>query len=88
MNEMVAGALCVVDQASPTHITLVEHSGGLGIEQNVVTLCNDCHYKYDNGFFREQIGIAIREYLKYYYGFNWNEKDLYYDKWKYSKDDK
>lgn len=23
--------------------------GGLGIEQNIVTLCPDCHFEYDNG---------------------------------------
>ena len=88
MKEMVADALYVVDLEYQTHTTSEEVKGGLGVEQNVVTLCNDCHYKYDNGFYREQIGIAIREYLKYYYGFNWNEKNLYYDKWKYSKEDK
>lgn len=37
--------------------------GGLGIEQNIVTLCNDCHRAYDGDqrlFLREH----IREYLE------------------------
>jgi len=62
--------------------------GGLGIEQNVVTLCtelteNKCHRKYDFGTKeeRELIGSIIREYLKSKYE-NWNEEDLIYDKWK------
>ena len=60
--------------------------GGLGIEQNVVTLCtelteNKCHRKYDFGTKeeRELIGGIIREYLKSKYD-NWNEKDLFYKK--------
>ena len=62
--------------------------GGLGIEQNVVTLCtelteNKCHRKYDFGTEeeRELIGSIIREYLKSKYE-NWNEEDLVYNKWK------
>lgn len=56
--------------------------GGLGIEQNVVTLCNDCHEDFDSGFYREQIETIIREYLKSVYGTSWNESDLVYNKWK------
>lgn len=55
---------------------------GLGIEQNVVCLCIQCHHDYDNGFKREEIGNNIKNYLKSIYGDSWNEKDLVYDKWK------
>ena len=58
--------------------------GGLGIEQNVVTLCTDlnpnrCHSKYDNGTKEEhdEIGSIIKSYLESKYE-NWNEEDLYY----------
>lgn len=61
--------------------------GGLGIEQNVVTLCtefttNKCHRKYDFGTKkeREEIGLKIKNYLSSKYE-NWNEKDLVYKKW-------
>lgn len=37
--------------------------GGLGIEENIVTLCNECHHDFDNGFKREPIGAWISEYL-------------------------
>ena len=30
-------------------IIFQEQKGGLGIEQNVVTLCIQCHHDYDNG---------------------------------------
>lgn len=84
------GGRCVIcgKHGIPNAHYIRRSQGGLGIEQNIVTLCPDCHFKFDNGFYREQIGLAIREYLKYYYGFSWNEKDLFYNKWKYSKEDK
>lgn len=62
--------------------------GGLGIEQNVVTLCtemtlNKCHRKFDFGTKKEhdEIGEKIKNYLKSKYD-NWNEKDLVYKKWR------
>lgn len=58
--------------------------GGLGIEQNVVTLCtnftpNMCHYKYDFGTKeeREAIGAKIEEYLGSVYD-DWNKELLVY----------
>ena len=32
-----------------THILLKDHNGGLGIEENIVTLCPGCHYQEDFG---------------------------------------
>ncbi len=63
--------------------------GGLGIEENVVTMCtelteNKCHRKYDFGTQKErkEIGNKIKHYLKSKYK-NWNEKDLVYKKYSY-----
>lgn len=60
--------------------------GGLGIEENIITLCteltpNKCHRRYDFGTKeeREEIKEYLREYLKSKYP-NWNEDDLYYKK--------
>ena len=55
--------------------------GGLGIEQNIVTLCLVCHNAYDNGFCRESYGKKIHDYLEAQYQ-NWNEEDLVYNKWR------
>lgn len=55
--------------------------GGLGIEQNVVTLCMKCHNDFDNGDKRYEYGKMIRDYLKLNYK-NWTEEKLYYDKHK------
>lgn len=61
--------------------------GGLGIEENVVTLCTDltenkCHSKFDNGTKeeREEIGQVIEEYLKSKYP-NWDKENLTYKRW-------
>lgn len=58
--------------------------GGLGIEQNIVTMCISCHNDYDNGYDterRDYIKAKTKEYLKKMYD-NWNETDLVYDKWR------
>lgn len=60
--------------------------GGLGIEQNIVTLCtelteNKCHRKYDFGTKEEKAAIKekIKNYLKSCYE-DWNEEMLIYKK--------
>lgn len=60
--------------------------GGLGIEENIVTLCteltsNKCHRKYDFGTLEEQQKIKkiIKDYLNSKYE-NWNEEKLIYKK--------
>lgn len=62
--------------------------GGLGIEQNIVTLCIKCHDDYDNGFKREEYGKAIKDYLDMHYPGFPDEKRVYtkfdwlYKEWK------
>lgn len=55
--------------------------GGLGIEENLVLLCVQCHTEYDNGHKRKEYGEFIRNYLSWCYP-NWNEKQLIFDKWR------
>lgn len=62
--------------------------GGLGIEQNIVTLCteftpNKCHRKFDFGNRKEHDHIKqiIKRYLEGQYE-NWNEEELIYKKYK------
>lgn len=50
---------------------------GLGIEENIVTLCIDCHYRLDNGNVAREY---IRDYLKRKYP-GWDERKLVYSKW-------
>ena len=59
--------------------------GGLGISQNLVTMCMSCHHKIDNGKSKEvadNLTLAVKSYLHSKYAGSWNEKDLKYDKYK------
>lgn len=61
--------------------------GGLGIEENIVTLCteltpNKCHRRFDFGTAeeRKRIGETIELYLKSQYP-DWDKENLVYRKW-------
>ena len=72
---------CVIcGQPGFPHCHFVAKSqGGLGIEQNIVTLCDSCHYAYDNTEQRPILRILIQEYLEEKYP-DWDETELYYKK--------
>lgn len=57
---------------------------GLGIEENIITVCRKCHGEMDNGmntkFYRE----IAKDYLKSKYP-GWDEKKLIYNKWDFLK---
>ena len=71
--------VCGRHNAMPNAHYISRAQGGLGIEQNVVTLCLDCHNKYDNTIFRKDLKEYLKRYLQSKYP-NWNEKDLVYKK--------
>ena len=77
------GGLCVYcgKQGIPNAHYIPRGQGGLGIEENIVTLCPDCHHLYDNGGMREEYGKQIKEYLQSQYE-NWDSMNLKYDKWR------
>ena len=86
------GGRCVVCGNSynvmPNAHYIPRSRGGLGVEQNIVTLCtnlthNQCHYRYDFGRKeeRQMIHDIIKRYLQSKYE-DWNEDDLYYKKGK------
>ena len=52
---------------------------GLGVEQNIVTLCWDCHQRYDNSVDRSKIKDYIKKYLQSKYK-DWKEEVLIYKK--------
>ena len=63
------------------HILLKEVSGGLGIPENIVTLCPYCHFNEDMGMNTKLYEQKIEIYLKSIYGANWNKEKLIYKKW-------
>ena len=73
--------ICGSPYAMPNAHYIGRAQGGLGIEENVVTLCLKCHNRYDNGDMREAYGYRIQWYLKSIYGDNWNERELIYNKY-------
>lgn len=54
--------------------------GGLGIEENIATLCRECHDLYDNSEHRAEIREKMRKHLMSKYP-DWDEKKLYYKKY-------
>lgn len=63
------GGRCIVCGAPglPNAHYIRRSQGGLGIEENVVTLCLKCHNDFDNGNHRREIGAWISEYLEKFY---------------------
>ena len=53
--------------------------GGLGREDNILTLCPGCHMRYDQTEDREKLQPYFKRYLIEHYP-NWNEKNLVYKK--------
>ena len=65
---------------SPDAHYISRAQGGLGVEQNVVTLCTDCHRRYDQTAERPLTRAHIRVYLQSKYP-DWDENKLIYRKY-------
>jgi 5-methylcytosine-specific restriction endonuclease McrA len=55
--------------------------GGMGIEQNIVTVCRNCHERMDNGIMRSAYQRAAVEYLQNIYP-EWRKEDVIFDKYR------
>ena len=53
--------------------------GGLGVEENILTLCPDCHHRYDQTTDRAMLKSFFGRYLKEHYP-DWDESKLVYQK--------
>lgn len=53
--------------------------GGLGIEENILTLCPECHRAFDQGIGRHKMRAFFKHYLSIRY-FGWAEEKLIYRK--------
>lgn len=71
--------LCGSNQGQPNAHYIPRSHGGLGVEQNIITLCPTCHYRFDQTTERAVIKTAIANYLHRTYP-DFDEKDLYYKK--------
>lgn len=75
--------LCGSPMAAPNAHYIARSHGGLGIDQNIVTLCLSCHDRYDNSADRMLIRAELRTYLKSKYP-GWDETKLIYRKWNHA----
>ena len=72
--------LCGTPYASPDAHFISRTQGGLGIPENIVTLCRACHDRYDNSPDRAVLRERLRDHLMTWYP-NWDEHNLIYKKW-------
>lgn len=64
------------------HVFINRSHGGLGVKENLATVCMQCHHEYDNGKKTEQEyrRAVIQGYMLNIYG-QPNLKRLKYNKW-------
>ena len=72
--------VCGSPNAAPCAHFIARSHGGLGVPENIVTLCPDCHRAYDQSPAREWYKAVIRRYLKSKYP-DWDERKLVYRKY-------
>lgn len=70
---------CGSTEAMPNAHYIPRSKGGLGIEQNVVTACNRCHYEMDQTVRRNAYVDKARQYLSSLYE-DFDESKLVYRK--------
>lgn len=69
--------LCGSPHASPNAHVVPRSRGGMGVERNIVTLCQECHTALDNGPDRKELYRQVVGYLKVIYP-DWDAKELIY----------
>ena len=74
--------ICGSGCAMPNSHYIRRSQGGLGIEENIVTMCQHCHYMYDQGGERKAIAAYTEQYLRSKYP-DWNPEKLIYKKGDY-----
>lgn len=75
------GGACIwcANRGEPNAHYIPRSQGGLGIEENILTLCWPCHLLYDQTENRERMGEFFKWYLQSKYH-DWDEKNLIYKK--------
>lgn len=69
--------LCGATNARPEAHYIPRSQSGLGIEENVVTLCRDCHRRLDQSVERKRLLETIKRYLDVFYP-DFNDEDRRY----------
>ena len=77
------GGKCIIcgnHHAMPNSHYVRRSQGGLGIEENIVTMCLRCHSMWDGYIDREAMEAYIENYFKSHYP-DWDREKLIYKKW-------
>ena len=74
--------ICHSNRAMPNSHFIRRSQGGLGIEENIVTMCQRCHSMYDQYIDRENMEAYIENYLRSHYP-DWDREKLVYKKWSF-----
>lgn len=72
--------LCGSPNAMPNAHIIRRSQGGMGIEQNIVALCGQCHYKLDEGRDRDALMEQVVAHIKAHYP-GWTPESVTYKKW-------
>lgn len=72
--------ICGSAQAMPNAHIVSRAKGGLGVEQNIVTLCLDCHGRMDNSIARRVYLASCIGYIKMHYP-DWTAESVTYKKY-------
>ena len=68
-----------VDVSNASAHYIARSHGGLGIEENLLTLCDWCHNQFDNSEYRQEMKLLFGRYLKAHYP-DLDESKLIYKK--------
>ena len=77
------GGKCIVcgsRYAMPNSHFIRRSQNGRGIPENIVTMCQSCHRKYDQGSERMEMEQFVERYLRSVYP-EWDKEKLIYKKW-------
>lgn len=76
------GGICILcgRPGLPNAHFIPRSHNGLGIEENILTLCPECHMRYDQTEARTMLRVVFRKYLSAKYR-GWNEENLVYKKY-------
>ena len=78
------GGKCIIcgKPGMPNSHYIRRSQGGLGIEENVATMCPTCHYIYDHGHGtdREFVTELFADHMRKMYP-DWDDMSLVYDRW-------
>lgn len=89
-RDSIDGHPCCIFCGSPNargegHIVSRAHNGK-GIEQNLITVCRECHGRMDNSQARNLYLTKAVNYIKQFYP-DWTPESVTYNKWDFLKGD-